>query len=721
MIESGLRRKVAWLIAIRAIISTILLGSAIVTQITAPGSFAVDPFFFLIGLTYALTITFALTVRYVDEYRWLVDVQLAGDALIVSAFIYVTGGITSYFTSLYVLPIVAASTVQFRRGGMLVATLSTVLYVGLAVAQYMAASGLLNYPWLTRDALALPSPSVARYTVALNVFGFFAVALLSGSLADSLKSAGARLQQASTQIADLRALNQHVIDSLPSGLATTDQSDRILTFNRAAQAITGVSFQSAVGRPIGEVMRLPAPVNDAIHHGLREPGTRRHEFWFRSPDGRGDIEVGLSATHLETPGGRAGFLFTFQDVTSIKKLERDAAIQQRLAAVGEMAAGIAHEIRNPLTVIKMLFHSLDRRVLWSDATAADDPNLLAKEVIRAANDLGLRIALLRVAYARSGFQAEVNPRQVRFIESDPESYLKNLESLISDLGVGEVSEDSSSGVALPYGRASDTAWVGLAPHSVRAVPLDYLRAVIGYANEHDLKTHMHVAEQPAEVSACVEEYGRTPVALLESEGLLSPRFTAVHAIHVTPKAIASVAKSGVVICACPTTERNLGDGVVPANEYQKHGVSICLGTDSHAQIDLLEDARELEYHLRLQKLERAVLSLRSPDNALTHGAASDTARYLFDCATINGAQSLGASGGTLASGKPADFFTVDLDDPSIAGASPDDLLPGIVFTLSRGAVREVVIGGKPIVSEGRHLIQEDVVERFNDLQNKLWG
>ena len=146
---------------------------------------------------------------------------------------------------------------------MLVATLSTVLYVGLVVAQYLAASGLLNDPWLTRYALALPSPSVARYTVALNVFGFFAVALLSGSLADSLQSAGARLQQASTQIADLQALNQHVIDSLPSGLATTDQSDRILTFNRAAQTITGVPFQSAVGRPIGEVMQLPAPVNDA--------------------------------------------------------------------------------------------------------------------------------------------------------------------------------------------------------------------------------------------------------------------------------------------------------------------------------------------------------------------------------------------------------------------------------------------------------------------------
>ena len=109
MLSTELRRKVAWLIAIRVVIGTILLGSAVVMQITAPGSFPVDPFFFLIGLTYALTIAYALTLRFVDAHRWLVDVQLAGDALIVSAFICFTGGITSYFTSLYVLPIVAGS------------------------------------------------------------------------------------------------------------------------------------------------------------------------------------------------------------------------------------------------------------------------------------------------------------------------------------------------------------------------------------------------------------------------------------------------------------------------------------------------------------------------------------------------------------------------------------------------------------------------------------
>ena len=354
-----------------------------------------------------------------------------------------------------------------------------------------------------------------------------------------------------------------------------------------------------------------------------------------------------------------------------------------------------------------------------DGRPYDDPNLLAKEVIRAANDVGLRIALLRVAYARSGFQMEANPRQQRFIESS-ETYLQNLGSLIRNLAKGAERERSTgfnSEGALADGRASDSAWVGVAPHSVRAVPLEYLRSVIGYANEQGLKVHVHVAEQPAEVSACVEEYRRTPTALLESEGLLGRDFTAVHAIHVTPKAIAAFAKTGAMVCACPTTERNLGDGVVPAAEYQKHGTAICLGTDSHAQIDLLEDARELEYHARLQKLARAVLSSGAPSD----NPASEAARYLFECATINGARSIGAPGATLAAGKPADFFTVDLDDPSIAGASPNDLLAGIVFTLSRAAVREVVVAGKPVVSEGRHLIQEEVVERFDDLQKKLWG
>ena len=157
MFDTQLSRKVAWLIAIRWVISTILLGSATFTQITAPGSLPVNPFFFLIGLTYALTLIYAVTLGLVDRHRWLVDLQLAGDALIVSAFIYFTGGITSYFTSLYVLPIAAGSTVQFRRGGLMIAALSAILYVGLVVAQYLTASGFLDYPLLVNASIVLRS------------------------------------------------------------------------------------------------------------------------------------------------------------------------------------------------------------------------------------------------------------------------------------------------------------------------------------------------------------------------------------------------------------------------------------------------------------------------------------------------------------------------------------------------------------------------------------
>jgi formimidoylglutamate deiminase len=333
-----------------------------------------------------------------------------------------------------------------------------------------------------------------------------------------------------------------------------------------------------------------------------------------------------------------------------------------------------------------------------DGTPYDDPNLLAKEVVRAAHHVGLRIALLRVAYARSGFETETNPQQARFIERDAEVYLKHVEQLQTDLA-----------------GAGGNAWVGVAPHSVRAVPLDYLRRIVEFADQRRLVVHMHVAEQPAEVSSCIAEYGRSPVALLGTEGLLSERFTGVHVIHVTPKAVGMLASAGATVCACPTTERNLGDGVVPVDEFIRQGVPVALGSDSHVEIDLLEDARELEYHLRLQKMERAVLA--GPDD---EGRSALAAR-LFHYATMHGAFSIDAPGGTLERGYPADFFTVDLDDPSVAGASSEDLLSSIVFSLSRTAVKDVVVGGKRIVEDGRHAQQEEIVERFKRLQKKLWG
>jgi two-component system sensor histidine kinase PilS (NtrC family) len=462
MIDNELRRKVGWLIATRAVIGTILLGSATLLQATAPGVFAARPLFILIGLTYGLTIAYALTLRFVERHRWLIDLQLAGDALIVSAFIYFTGGITSYFTSLYALPVVAASVVQFRRGGLMVAIFSTVLYVGLVLVQYLTVSGAVAPFWFIRASTALPTRSIAQYTVALNVFGFFAVALLSGSLADSLRSAGARLRQASSEIADLQALNQHVIDSLPSGLATTDPAQFILTFNRAAEQITGVPFRSAVGRPAAEVLQLPADVMLMIAQDLNGRALRRHEFRYKTSDGRGEIEMGLAATHLETPGGRAGFLFTFQDVTGIKKLERDARIQQRLAAVGEMAAGIAHEIRNPLASM-----SGSIQILRQELPLSSEQEQLMDIVLRESERLNNTIRSF-LAYARPQ-RFQIARLDLRRALNDTALLLRNS----SELKDGHVIEVDVPGEDLWYeadeGQIKQIVW-NLATNGLRAMP-----------------------------------------------------------------------------------------------------------------------------------------------------------------------------------------------------------------------------------------------------------
>lgn len=356
------------------------------------------------------------------------------------------------------------------------------------------------------------------------------------------------------------------------------------------------------------------------------------------------------------------------------------------------------------------FHYLHRA---PDGAVYDDPNLLAKQVSAAARDVGIRIALLRVAYARSGFQTPPNERQRRFIEPDPATYLRHAEALLGDLARAARSDAAS----LP------TAWAGVAPHSVRAVPSEYLRAVSDFASAHRLPLHIHVAEQPAELEACLAETGRTPVALLADEGVLNARFTGVHGVHVTPEEARALGQAGATVCACPTTERNLGDGIVPADLFFKERVSIALGTDSHTQIDLLEDARELEYHLRLQRLARNVLAPApeaEPD--AEEPALSTLAARLFTCATESGAQSIGAQGASaLAHGQPADFFTVDTRDPSIAGANDEDLLPAIVFSLARAAIREVAVGGRLIVKEGRHPAQDEIVSRFAALQKKLWS
>ena len=316
-----------------------------------------------------------------------------------------------------------------------------------------------------------------------------------------------------------------------------------------------------------------------------------------------------------------------------------------------------------------------------------DRNLLAKQILRAADEIGLRIALLRTAYVRAGWNKSPDPGQARFITPHVEDFIADTEALRSSL----------------TGRAS----IGVAPHSVRAVPLDYLHEVAAYARTNALPLHMHVAEQPGEIEACMGEYGVRPVELLHREKILDSRFTAIHAIHITPEEAAYL--GGSTVCACPTSERNLGDGAVPADLLYNAGAGICFGSDSNVQIDILEDARLLEYDLRMNKLERVILS-----------DGNDLSKRLFRSATATGAVSLGVDAGVLEPGRKADFFSIDLNDPSLAGADRASLLDHVVFALERTAIRNVWVDGVRIIEEGRHPLQDEVVEQFTAVQRSLW-
>jgi formimidoylglutamate deiminase len=328
-----------------------------------------------------------------------------------------------------------------------------------------------------------------------------------------------------------------------------------------------------------------------------------------------------------------------------------------------------------------------------DGRPYDDPNLLAKQIIAAARSVGLRIVLLRSAYLRSGFKLGPDAGQSRFYETSVD-FLENMLALVQ-----------------AYTDASQVG-LGVAPHSIRAVPLVDLKKIAEWNRAAELPFHMHVSEQVAENEACLREYGLSPVELLHREGILSPRFTGVHAIHTTPAEINLLAESTATICACPTTERNLGDGIFSADKAMAAGIPIALGSDSQAQINPLEDARELEYHLRLQQEKRSLLD---------QIAAKPLAARLFESATIHGARALAVPSGELRAGTFADFFTIDLNDVSIAGHSMEDLLSSVVFSLNRSAIRDVVVNGTSIVRDQKHVLQEEIVSRYKEVHQKIWS
>ena len=303
-----------------------------------------------------------------------------------------------------------------------------------------------------------------------------------------------------------------------------------------------------------------------------------------------------------------------------------------------------------------------------------DRTELADAVVRAARDAGIRICLIRTAYLRAGFRQTAVPAQERFIDPSIDHVMQDLD----DLRTRYVDDPHVA--------------VAAAAHSIRAVPLPEVRALSAYADEYALPFHMHVSEQRGELEECRAEHGTTPVALLSDEGVLSPRFVAVHATHLKDAEVTALGENHAFVCICRTTERDLGDGLPPTSGLLDAGARLCVGVDSHACENAFEEVRAVELDERT-RLERR------------HAAAEG--RGLLDAATRQGYVACG-----LEAQWKEDRIHLEANDASIAAIEPDSAPDAILFGATPRAVKSVVVAGRQIIAEGHHAQYDETLELY---------
>jgi formiminoglutamate deiminase len=306
-----------------------------------------------------------------------------------------------------------------------------------------------------------------------------------------------------------------------------------------------------------------------------------------------------------------------------------------------------------------------------------DPNEMGEVLIEAAAEAGIRITLLDTCHLAGGFGQPLTGPQLRFGDGSAGNWARRVDALRSAVGKN--------------GRSH--ARIGAAIHSVRAVPREQLRAVATWARERQAPLHVHLSEQPAENEACQQAYGLTPTRLLAETGVLGARTVAVHATHLTPDDVGLLGATMTTVCMCPTTERDLADGIGQARDLHGAGSPVCLGSDQHAFIDLFEEARAVELDERLRTRERG------------HWPAGE----LLAAATCNGHYGLGwPEAGRIEPGSCADLVTVELDSVRLAGTRPAHVAESVVFAATAADVRHVVVSGREVVRDGRHLLIDDV-------------
>lgn len=359
-----------WLGRVRFLVITSLLAIVIVGQLTAI-PLRLRTLLPLIAAWYALATVYVLLRRWAPQARWHHPLQVLGDLLMVTAFVYFTGGQDSYFVSLYLLVILMASVLFSRRAVFAVAGASFVL-LGAVVE-------LMFYAAIPRTATSTPTATGLESWLGSNLFAFFAIAYLGGLLAQTLRRKGVELAEKSEALKDLQTFNQDIIESMRGGLLTTDLQGKILLINRSGAEITGYGFGLLHGEPVGDVLPAFWPV-ETDENG--NPTALRKEVECLTPSGETRF-LGLSISPLRTGQNEmTGYVYNFQDLTELKRLEREIETKERMAVLGRLSAAIAHEIRQPLTAMSGALKELARL-----APLEDDDKRLVQIVSRESQRL----------------------------------------------------------------------------------------------------------------------------------------------------------------------------------------------------------------------------------------------------------------------------------------------------------------------------------------------
>ncbi len=402
--QEELFNRLKWLMFFRVVVITFLLSiTAVIEFREIRVFFAVSliSLYVLIGATYLFTALSAFLIRRFKDLRRFAYLQLLWDVLFTTGLIYFTGGIESIFSFLYLISIIAASIILYRRGALLTASLSSIWYGALLDLQYYQ---IISPPYGKFPPASQGSGLL--FTLVIDITGFYLVAWLSSYLSEQLKQTGEELRERQIDLKELEALNKKIVEGINSGLLTIDSGQRLTSFNRAAEEITGYRLSEVYQKRINSVFSGL----ELYPEGKPLPPGARQQIGFQRKDGK-QLYLGCSVSPLrDERGGKLGQIVIFQDLTGLKEMEEEVRRAERLATMGRLAAGMAHEIRNPLASL-----SGSIQVLREGLDLKDEDRHLMEIITRETNRLNSLISDF-LSFARPSEKKEEKVRIQEIIE-----------------------------------------------------------------------------------------------------------------------------------------------------------------------------------------------------------------------------------------------------------------------------------------------------------------